>query len=203
VLSDLYNDIYSGRNFPQITQEFPMQIKIADSVVDLFIDDGVPHFEFEGEKFSNFPITIELSEVDIENVFGDFQNLMSVEFIDDATIAYANYLQKQHGPLASYEFLERFLEIQKTQMEIEINAIQVKFESENSEIIESLRTLKNDVNDSVLTEEKTIKGEKYTVSYVKGRSSWDGKKLDGYAAAHPEILQFKTTGNPSTRWTTK
>ncbi len=33
--------------------------------------------------------------------------------------------------------------------------------------------------------------------YSKGRMSWDGKRLDGYATAHPEILAFRSEGQPS------
>jgi hypothetical protein len=32
---------------------------------------------------------------------------------------------------------------------------------------------------------------------MKGRVSWDGKSLDGYMAAHPEISAFRKEGEPS------
>ncbi len=31
----------------------------------------------------------------------------------------------------------------------------------------------------------------------KGRASWDGKKLEGYAMDHPEILQAQKVGEPT------
>ena len=36
-----------------------------------------------------------------------------------------------------------------------------------------------------------VSGSGYDVK-LSTRSSWDGKALDGYAKAHPEILEFKT-----------
>lgn len=33
---------------------------------------------------------------------------------------------------------------------------------------------------------------KVTIRHGYERASWDSKKLDGYAAAHPEILAFRT-----------
>ena len=30
--------------------------------------------------------------------------------------------------------------------------------------------------------------------YTKGRTSWDSKRLDGYALAHPEIAACRTVG---------
>lgn len=43
----------------------------------------------------------------------------------------------------------------------------------------------------------SIKGDRLMVVYAKGRTSWDGKRLDGYATAHPEITAFRTVGDPS------
>jgi hypothetical protein len=43
----------------------------------------------------------------------------------------------------------------------------------------------------------TIKAGDYTAVYAKGRTSWDARLLDGYAAAHPEILPFRHVGAPS------
>lgn len=36
-----------------------------------------------------------------------------------------------------------------------------------------------------------VAGSGYEVK-ISVRGSWDGKKLDGYAAAHPEILEMKS-----------
>lgn len=43
----------------------------------------------------------------------------------------------------------------------------------------------------------SIKGEYLQAVYSKGRSSWDTKSIEGYAASHPELLQFKKTGAPT------
>jgi hypothetical protein len=44
---------------------------------------------------------------------------------------------------------------------------------------------------------QTVKGTRLMVVWAKGRSSWDGKLLDGYAMDHPEILQAKKIGEPT------
>lgn len=44
---------------------------------------------------------------------------------------------------------------------------------------------------------ETLKGEYHMVVPAKGRTTWDTKGLDGYSKAHPEILAFKTTHDPS------
>jgi hypothetical protein len=53
------------------------------------------------------------------------------------------------------------------------------------------------IKESVLSTCASAKGSKLHALYVKGRKSWDTDKLEGLAAAHPEILQFQKVGEPS------
>ena len=45
--------------------------------------------------------------------------------------------------------------------------------------------------------QRSVKGDHLQAVYSKGRVSWDTRALDGYAAAHPEVAQFKREGEPS------
>lgn len=49
----------------------------------------------------------------------------------------------------------------------------------------------------VLLHGATVKSGRLTAVYRPGRVTWDTKALDGYAAAHPELLPFRKTGQPS------
>jgi len=62
---------------------------------------------------------------------------------------------------------------------------------------EQAATLENEVRADVLTAGASVKGSRLHVIWQKGRVSWDGKSLDGYAAAHPEVLRFRKEGEPS------
>jgi len=53
------------------------------------------------------------------------------------------------------------------------------------------------VKAQVLAHGDKVRGMHLQAVWTKGRVSWDTKALDGYAAAHPEIAQFRTTGEPS------
>jgi hypothetical protein len=53
------------------------------------------------------------------------------------------------------------------------------------------------VRGAVLQVGKSVKSEALHAVVSKGRVSWDTKALDGYAVAHPEILQFRSEGLPS------
>ena len=54
-----------------------------------------------------------------------------------------------------------------------------------------------EVKADVLAHGETVKGAHLMAVWVKGRTSWDSKRLDGYAAAHPEIETFRSVGEPS------
>lgn len=66
--------------------------------------------------------------------------------------------------------------------------------SNAQEIAEKMETT---VKELVLNAGATVKGERIQAVYAKGRVSWDAKGLEGYAAAVPEILRFRTEGAPS------
>jgi hypothetical protein len=57
--------------------------------------------------------------------------------------------------------------------------------------------LKAEITKEVLGVGKTVRAsdEKRMAMYRKGTSSWDGDKLMGFSAAHPEILQSIKSGN--------
>ena len=94
-----------------------------------------------------------------------------------------------------------FDDLRKAILTEEIQAQLAEIEAERAETMKSvaagLETIRQQVKDAVLANGATVKGSMFQAVYVKGRDIWDVKALDGYAAAHPEILPFRTTGSPS------
>ena len=64
---------------------------------------------------------------------------------------------------------------------------------------EAIANLEKEIKSACVAHGEKVVGEHMQVIFVKGRASWDGKGLDGYAVAHPEILQFNKVGNPTAR----
>jgi hypothetical protein len=62
---------------------------------------------------------------------------------------------------------------------------------------DGINKLTTEVKDDVIKAGATIKGTFLQAVWTKGRVSWDTKALDGYAAGHPEIAQFRKEGEPS------
>ena len=73
------------------------------------------------------------------------------------------------------------------------------------EIVQAeIKNIQAEIRDMVIKHGSSVKvdlgsGERSAI-YVKGRTSWDGKALEGFAIAHPEILVCKKEGNPSVRF---
>ena len=68
---------------------------------------------------------------------------------------------------------------------------QISFiQTELNRIRKPLNDLAETIKDLVLREGRTIEAHGVKVSFRNGytRASWDGKLLDGFAMAHPEIL---------------
>jgi uncharacterized GH25 family protein len=57
--------------------------------------------------------------------------------------------------------------------------------------------LEEEIKQEVLKHGATVKGARVQAVYYKGRISWDSESLDRYAAAHPEVMQYRKQGEPS------
>ena len=56
--------------------------------------------------------------------------------------------------------------------------------------------LKSRIYLGVVPLEQTVKAEHYMAVFTQPKPTWDSGKLEGYAAAHPEILAFRKEKNP-------
>ena len=81
----------------------------------------------------------------------------------------------------------------------ELDALKDEFEPLMESGRNALAGLEADAKRHVVTTGETAKIDGLSVTFVKGRTTWDSKALDGYAAAHPEIERFRKEGEPTTR----
>ena len=76
-----------------------------------------------------------------------------------------------------------------------------EIEAERSTTLESVQEgigkLEAEIKDGVLLVGESIKGAHIQAVWNKARVSWDTRALDGFAAAHPEILTMRKIGKPS------
>ena len=74
--------------------------------------------------------------------------------------------------------------------------IDAEFDPKVDEILQQKSSLESEIKQEVLQAGRTVKGTFHSFVWSKPRVSWDTKALDGYAAAHPEIQQFRIEGLP-------
>ena len=79
----------------------------------------------------------------------------------------------------------------------ELNALEAQFTVLKVAQDSLIAAAEAEVKADVVALGESVKGATLHAIYAKGRSSWDTGKLEGFAAAHPEILQFRKIGEPS------
>lgn len=91
--------------------------------------------------------------------------------------------------------------LRKSIIPAEIQAQLDEIDAEQATSLETAQqgidTLTEAIKQAVIAEGATVKGAYLQAVYTKGRETWDGKSLTGYAAAHPEVLAFRKIGEPS------
>lgn len=75
--------------------------------------------------------------------------------------------------------------------------IEAEFSEKGQAANANRSTLEGEIKMAVKELGASVKGQFLHAVWVKGRVSWDDKGLAGYAAAHPEIEQFRKEGEPS------
>ena len=83
------------------------------------------------------------------------------------------------------------------EIKAQIAEIEAEF-ADNIQVVNGrAAALEAEVKAAVATNGASVKGDYLQAVYAKGRTSWDTKALEGFAAAHPEIEKFRKTGEPS------
>lgn len=72
-----------------------------------------------------------------------------------------------------------------------------KFDTDNADLIEKIKKEEEEITAYILEKGETVKTDKISAIWNKGKTSWDGKLLEGYAIAHPDILAARKIGNPT------
>ena len=83
------------------------------------------------------------------------------------------------------------------EIQAQLDEIDAEYKTASETLQGGIAELENEIKADVLAIGVTVKGDGIMAVWNKGRESWDGKSLSGYAAAHPEILAFRTVGQPS------
>ena len=88
-------------------------------------------------------------------------------------------------------------DILNAEIKAKIADIEAEFADKLQTVNDNVTNLEAEVRQAVIENGASVKGTFLHAIWVKGRVSWDGKSLEGYMAAHPEIAAFRKEGEPS------
>jgi len=71
------------------------------------------------------------------------------------------------------------------------------FEENTAEAREMIQDLEAEITADVLEKGETVKTDHISAIWNKGKVTWDGKLLEGYALAHPDINAARKIGSPT------
>ena len=82
------------------------------------------------------------------------------------------------------------------QVQAELDALELEYRPILEAADENIAALENEIKIDVLMYGESVSGGSYRASYTQGRISWDNEGMTKYAAAHPDVLQFRKQGQP-------
>lgn len=108
--------------------------------------------------------------------------------------------------LANFQAQRAVLDLQKKELIDQVLTPEIKeklvdieaeFGIQVEAVNENIERITEQIKAEVLEHGSSVRGQFVQAVFSKGRPSWNTKALDGYAAAHPEILVFRKPGKPS------
>ena len=94
------------------------------------------------------------------------------------------------------EYEDRRDEILKS-VQAELDALKEEYQPLLEAADERISDLEATIKTTVTAHGVSIKHSDFHAIYSRPRITWDTKALDGYAASHPEIKNFRREGQPS------
>jgi phage host-nuclease inhibitor protein Gam len=88
-------------------------------------------------------------------------------------------------------------ELYTAEIKARMAEIEEEFSGKIEAVNEKIAALEAEIKKDVIEHGASVKSSTLHAVFSKGRVSWDTKSLDGYAAAHPELLAFRREGEPS------
>lgn len=80
----------------------------------------------------------------------------------------------------------------------ELEALDAEFKPLMAVSEQRIEELEDEIRQEVLKHGASVRSNSARIQaiYSKGRVTWDTKRLDRYAAVHPEVMQYRKEGKP-------
>ena len=101
----------------------------------------------------------------------------------------------------AYDLESAEMERQRTailaQVQDQLDALATEFNPRLTAASDKFTELESQIKIAVLATGATAKGRRWQFVYAKGKTTWDGRKLDGMASIIPELNDAKKVGEPT------
>jgi hypothetical protein len=109
----------------------------------------------------------------------------------------ANYqAQKDYFHLQKQELIDQVL---PPEIKARLEEIEAEFSDKLEAVDQNIASLEAAIKEEVLRSGASVKGTFLRAVWNKGRVTWDARRMDEYASAHPEVLAFRKQGEPFVR----
>ncbi len=98
--------------------------------------------------------------------------------------------------VARLDYEARRAEILK-KVQSELDALEIEYQPLFESTAQNLSALENEIKTEVLLHGASVTASALRAVYMQGRVSWDNDGMNRYAAAHPDVLQFRKQGEPT------
>jgi phage host-nuclease inhibitor protein Gam len=104
------------------------------------------------------------------------------------------YSQRDALALQKQELIDQ---VYTAEIRAKVAEIEVEFSGKGAAVSENITALEEAVKIETLKGGSTVKGSHLMAVWVKGRVSWDSKKLDGMMIVLPQLASARKEGDPS------
>lgn len=115
--------------------------------------------------------------------------------------------QAQHDETQIRDLLDILAELQEARdaaiapLVARRKALEAQIAEAAAEFDAQIEALRKAIRQAIVAHGDSVQTERIRATFVQPRVTWDTKRLDGYAEAHPEIKAFRRVGKPSVRLT--
>jgi hypothetical protein len=81
-------------------------------------------------------------------------------------------------------------------VQAELDALELEYQPLMDTVQENIDELETQIKTDVLLHGESVSGGTYRAVFSKGRVGWDNKGMEQYAQLHPDVLKFRTEGQP-------
>lgn len=185
----LLDDVQTPQEIKEIIRAGQIANSKADNDLLRYIEELNKQANAELDKIQ-IPDEVKELLADIDRQRNKIRADISKKVADQTSIT--NNIKLQNATETQIQTQSVFDQLEQRRKDIE-----AEFSGFRKAVNENIDKLKNEIISAVKQIGYTVQGSKYMAVYVKGKKSWNAKRLDAYVEDNPGIKSCYDVGDPS------